>query len=119
MTDNLQVRIDAALASVRNNRLGVNILAAGMVRDSATTTDGKVRFAVLLSAADDATIVRDARQAVQQVDGVTEVRIDVRDAAQPHGAEVRAAKDNDALAAKSGGQAPKTRALPVMGQEPQ
>src|SRR5687768_853400 len=119
MTDNLQVRIDAALASVRNNRLGLNILEAGMVRDIATTTDGKVRFAVLLSAADDATIVRDARQAVQQVEGVSDVRIDVRDAAQPHGAQVRAAKDNDALAAKSGGQAPKTRALPVMGQEPQ
>ena len=44
MSDNLQVRIDTALSSVRNNRLGVNILEAGMVRDVATTTDGKVRF---------------------------------------------------------------------------
>ena len=69
MTDNLQVRIDAALSSVRNNRLGLNILEAGMVRDLATTLDGRVRFSILLSAADDATIVRDARQAVEQVKG--------------------------------------------------
>ena len=55
MSANLQVRIDTALASVRNNRLGVNILEAGMIRDVATTTGGKVRFSILLSAADDAT----------------------------------------------------------------
>ncbi len=116
MADNLLVRIDATLASVRNNRLGVNILEAGMVRDVATTTDGKVRFSVLLSAADDATIVRDARQAVEQLDGVTEVRVDVKDAAQPGGTSVRTADTNDALPPKQQG---KPRSLPVMGQEAQ
>ena len=116
MSDDLQVRIDTALASVRNNRLGVNILEAGMVRDVATTTDGKVRFSVLLSAADDATIVRDARQAVEQLVGVTEVRVDVKDAAQPSGSSVTPAKTNEALppAPKS-----KPRSLPVMGQDTQ
>ncbi|MEP6508707.1 MAG: P-loop NTPase [Gemmatimonadales bacterium] len=116
MSDNLQVRIDAALSSVRNNRLGVNILEAGMVRDIATTTDGKVRFSVLLSAADDATIVRDARQAVEQLDGVTEVRVDVKDAAQPQGSAVSPAKTNEALPPKPQG---KPRSLPVMGQDAQ
>ncbi len=116
MSDNLTVRIDAALASVRNNRLGVNILEAGMVRDVATTTDGKVRFSVLLSAADDATIVRDARQAVEQLPGVSEVRVDVKDAAQPAGTSVSAASSNEALPPK---QAGKPRSLPVIGQEPQ
>lgn len=111
MSDNLAVRIDTALASVRNNRLGLNILEAGMVRDIATTPDGKVRFSVILSAADDASIVRDARQAVEQVSGVKEVRVDVRDAAQAQ--SVRAAETNDALPKG------KTRALPVMGQEAQ
>ena len=82
MPDNLHVKIDTALASVRNNRLGVNILEAGMVKDIATSLDGKVRFSILLSASDDATIVRDARQAVEQVPGVSEVRVDVKDAAQ-------------------------------------
>lgn len=117
MTDNLQVRIDASLSTVRNNRLGLNILEAGMVRDLAMTLDGKVRFSILLSAADDATIVRDARQAVEQVRGVTEVRVDVRDAAQPSGSAVKAADTNEALPrARTDG---KSRALPVMGQEPQ
>jgi ATP-binding protein involved in chromosome partitioning len=111
MSDNLSVRIDAALASVRNNRLGVNILEAGMVRDIATTTDGKVRFTILLSASDDATIVRDARQAVEQIADVQEVRVDVRDAAQ--GSPVRAAASNEAVPRS------KPRALPVMGQEAQ
>jgi ATP-binding protein involved in chromosome partitioning len=116
MSDNLQVRVDTALASVRNNRLGVNILEAGMVRDVATTTDGKVRFSILLSAADDATLVRDARQAVEQLPGVTEVRVDIKDAAQPGGSPVSPAKTNEALPPKLQG---KPRSLPVMGQDPQ
>jgi ATP-binding protein involved in chromosome partitioning len=116
MSDNLPVRIDTALASVRNNRLGLNILEAGMVRDIATSLDGKVRFSILLSAADDATIVRDARQAVEQLPGVTEVRVDVKDAAQPHGAAVKPAATNDALPPA---KPAKPRALPVMGQEAQ
>jgi ATP-binding protein involved in chromosome partitioning len=102
MSSNLQTRIDAALSSVRSSRLGLNILEAGMVRDVATTLDGKVRFSVLLSAADDASLVRDARQAVQQVAGVTDVQVDVKDAAV------------HASPAQS-----KSRTLPVMGQEPQ
>jgi ATP-binding protein involved in chromosome partitioning len=118
MTDNLQVRIDAALSSVRNNRLGTNILEAGMVRDLATTLDGKVRFSILLSAADDATIVRDARQAVEQGKGVSEVRVDVRDAGQPAGSAVKPADSNDALPPRARPER-KPRALPVMGQDPQ
>ena len=99
MTSNLQERVNVALSSIRNNRLGINVLEAEMVRDVATTLDGKVRLTLLLSPSDDATIVRDVRQVVQQVEGVTEVRVDVKDSAQP--------------AAKT-----KPRALPVMGQEP-
>lgn len=111
MSDNLAVRIDMALSSVRNNRLGLNILEAGMVRDIATSVDGSVRFSILLSSADDATIVRDARQAVEQVAGVKEVRVDVKDAAQS--ASVRTAQSNEAIPKG------KPRALPVMGQDTQ
>jgi ATP-binding protein involved in chromosome partitioning len=114
MADNLQVRIDTALASVRNNRLGLNILEAGMVRDLATTLDGKVRFSILLSAADDATIVRDARRAVEQLAGVSEVRVDVKDAAQSAGNLATPAPSNEALP-----KAGKARSLPVIGQQPQ
>ena len=100
---NLQERVNAALASVRNNRLGINVLEAEMVRDVATTLDGKVRFTILLAPSDDARLVREVRQVVEQVDGVREVRVDVKDGG-----------------AGSACQLPKQkpRSLPVMGQEP-
>ena len=98
MSANLQDRIADALSHVRNNRVGANVLEAEMVRDIATTTDGRVRLTLLLSPEDNATVVREVRQALQLVEGVTDVRVDVKDAAQA--------------------AAPR-RALPVMGQEPQ
>ena len=117
MTINLQETINAALASVRNNRLGLNVLESGMARDVATTLDGKVRLTLLISAADDATIVRDVRQALQQIPGVVDVRVDVKDAAQAAGGgDVKSSATNDALPAP---RAARPRALPVMGQDPQ
>ena len=83
MTANLQERVTDALSRIRNNRVGTNVLDAEMVRDIATTTDGKVRLSLFLTADDDATVVRDVRQALQQVPGVTDVRVDVKDASQP------------------------------------
>jgi len=123
MTVNLQERINLALASVRNNRLGLNVLESEMIRDIATTLDGKVRLSLLLSAADDATIVRDVRRAVQQLDGVIDVRVDVKDATQAAAGgnpTVTPAATNEAIPApRPGGRGGKPRALPVMGQEPQ
>ncbi|MEJ7760351.1 MAG: Mrp/NBP35 family ATP-binding protein [Gemmatimonadaceae bacterium] len=117
MTINLQETVNAALASVRNNRLGLNVLESGMARDVATTLDGKVRLTLLISAADDATIVRDVRQALQQIPGVVDVRVDVKDAAQAAGGgDVKSSATNDALPAP---RAARPRALPVMGQDPQ
>jgi len=75
-------RITGALAAVRNPRTGADVMAADMVRDIATTVDGKVRLTLLLSANDDATLVRDVRQAIEALAGVTDVRVDVRDPAQ-------------------------------------
>jgi ATP-binding protein involved in chromosome partitioning len=82
LTDALPARIEAALATVVNPRTRNNVLAGGMIRDLATTTDGKVRFTVLLDAADDATLVRAVRHAVSRLDGVTDLRIDVKDPAE-------------------------------------
>ena len=108
MTPNLQERVTDALARIRNNRVGANVLEADMVRDIATTTDGKVRLSLFLSADDDATVVREVRQTLQQVPGVTDVRVDVKDASRTRdaGSGKREAK-------------PAPRSLPVMGQEPQ
>jgi ATP-binding protein involved in chromosome partitioning len=79
-----------------------------MIRDVATTTDGKVRLTMLLGARDDASLVRDVRQAIERVSGVSEVRVDVKDPS-----EQRAPRQ--AGGAPAGG-AP--RALPVMDQAP-
>ena len=100
MSANLQDRITDALSHVRNNRVGSNVLEAEMVRDIATTTEGRVRLTLFLSPEDNATVVREVRQALQLVEGVTDVRVDVKDASQ---VPKRAA----------------SRTLPVMGQETQ
>jgi len=111
MTANLQERVTDALSRVRNNRVGANVLEAEMVRDIATTIDGKVRLSLFLSADDDATVVREVRQTLQQVPGVTDVRVDVKDALSRTPASPAAASPAPKKAA--------SRALPVMGQEPQ
>ncbi len=57
-------------------------MAAGMVQDIATTVDGKVQFTLLLNSRDDAVLVRDVRQAVVDLVGVTDVKVNVRDPRQ-------------------------------------
>jgi ATP-binding protein involved in chromosome partitioning len=121
MSANLQDRITDALSHVRNNRVGANVLEAEMVSDIATTTDGRVRLTLFLSPDDNATVVREVRQALQLVEGVTDVRVDVKDAAQAAAprraqqAEANSAEPAPPPSSKPGA----SRALPVMGQEPQ
>jgi ATP-binding protein involved in chromosome partitioning len=109
MTQNLQERITDALSRIRSKRVGTNVLEADMVSDIATTTDGKVRLSVFLTADDDATVVREIRQALEQIDGVTDVRVDVKDGSQtavtPKAPPTRPP------------QSTASRTLPVMGQE--
>jgi ATP-binding protein involved in chromosome partitioning len=125
MTPNLQERVTDALSRIRNNRLGANVLEAEMIRDIATTTDGKVRLSLFLTPDDDATVVREVRQTLQQVLGVTDVRVDVKDASQANkpstrvGATSRAAAAPLASASPSAPKSAASRTLPVMGQEPQ
>src|SRR6185503_6099921 len=99
----LQERIAHALAGIRDPRTGTDVLRAEKVRDIATTTSGKVRLTLLLTPEDDPTLARDVRRALEQLEGVTEVRVDVRDAAE-------ASPRPPAAASK--------RALPVMDTRP-
>ncbi len=124
MTQNLQERVTDALSRIRNNRVGANVLDAEMIRDIATTTEGRVRLTLFLSPDDDATVVREVRQTLQQVPGVTDVRVDVKDASQatmPVGQSAKPASGSTggamdpSVAPKAGA----SRTLPVMGQETQ
>ncbi|MEX2109148.1 MAG: P-loop NTPase [Gemmatimonadaceae bacterium] len=118
MSANLQERITDALSRIRSKRVGTNVLEAEMITDIATTTDGKVRLSLLLNADDDATVVREVRHALQQVEGVTDVRVDVRDAAQTDAKSV-AQRTADPVRSAAVPRSAPSRSLPVMGQEPQ
>jgi ATP-binding protein involved in chromosome partitioning len=82
MAESLNDRIRAALSAVVNPRLGIDVLSADMVRDVATTTSGKVRLSLMLDPEDDAALVREVYRAVAALDGVTELRVDPKDATQ-------------------------------------
>jgi len=107
MTDTLQARLAEALAPIANPRTGASLYQTQQVRDIAATREGKVRVTLLLAAQDDPTLARQVRQALERVEGVTEVRVDVKDAAEPA---------SDANYAPPKAEA-KSRALPVMGGE--
>ena len=108
MAEAMQARIAAALENVVNPRTGQSVVASEMVRDVGVSVEGRVRFTILLDARDPASLVRDVRQAVEQVDGVKDVRVDVKDPAQANAPKAPPAPPPS-----------KGRALPVMGQEPQ
>ena len=110
MTDTLQARLAAALSPIANPRTGASVYQTQQVRDIAATRDGKVRVTLLLGAQDDPTLARQVRQALERVEGVTDVRVDVKDANEP---AVRAAAASPAPAAE-----PKRRALPTMDAAP-
>jgi ATP-binding protein involved in chromosome partitioning len=132
MAEPLQARIAAALRSVVNPRTGQDVITSEMIRDVGVSVEGRVRFSILLAAQDPASLVREVRQAVESVEGVTDVRVDVKDpsqaavpavsaqgAAQPvqpgpsHGAPQGHAHEGH------GSGSGRSRSLPVMGQEPQ
>src|SRR5438105_14092826 len=110
MSASFQDKIVGALKTVRNKRTGYDVVDSEMVRDIATTTDGKIRLSLLMTANDDAELVRDVRKALENVDGATDVRVDVKPAPA----------DPESGAAQQGMPKPPTpqsRALPGIGQE--
>jgi ATP-binding protein involved in chromosome partitioning len=109
LSSNLQQRISTALRTVRNNRVNADVEAAGMVADVATTTEGRVRLSLYLSAEDDAVLAREVRQAVERVEGVRDVLVDVKDA----GARVAAGAET----ARQEEPRPQRRSLNVLEPE--
>jgi ATP-binding protein involved in chromosome partitioning len=118
MPETLQQRIAHALSHVRNPRTGRDVVSDEMVRDVATTTGGKVRLTLLLDAEDPATLVRDVRQALERVEGVQEVRVDVKDPREfaPKPAASRALPVMDAAPAAPRPHAPTPVSYPNLGR---
>ena len=92
----LQAEVAAALKKVRNPRTGRDVTE--QVRDIGSTTEGRVHLTLLLEKGDDPALARAVRQMVEQVAGVSDVQVEVKDAASV--------------------PQPKSRALPVMDQAP-
>jgi ATP-binding protein involved in chromosome partitioning len=100
MATTLQERLAESLSRLRNPRTGADLFSTQQVRDIATTTTGRVRLTLLLGEGDDPALAREVRAAVERVEGVTDVELDVKSVA--------------ASGARAGGG----RALPVVDQAP-
>jgi ATP-binding protein involved in chromosome partitioning len=111
VAEQLEGRVAAALARIHNPRLENDILSAGMIRDLTVSDDGKVSFTFLLAPEDPATLVRQARAAVQAVEGVRrdEIKINVTNPAGP--ARVSHAPPGPPLGDPSSQTAPEQPAL--------
>ncbi len=79
----LNAEVAAALGRIQNPRLANDLLSAGMIRDLTVSEDGRVAFTFLLSRQDPATLVREARKALQAIEGITDIKIKVVDPAGP------------------------------------
>jgi ATP-binding protein involved in chromosome partitioning len=79
-SDTVLARVERALSQLKNPRSGSDVLSAGMVKDLAIAGDGTVTLTFLLGRDDPGSLAREVRKAVQGVDGVTAVRVNVTDA---------------------------------------
>jgi ATP-binding protein involved in chromosome partitioning len=79
MPNTLEARVAGALTNVRNPRVDNDVISAGMIEDLDVQPDGSVSFTFLLARDDPATLVREARRAVNAVEGVTDVKVKVRE----------------------------------------
>jgi ATP-binding protein involved in chromosome partitioning len=87
MSDNpILARVAGALTNIRVPRANTDVISAGLVTDLRVQDDGSVSFTFTLSRDDPASLVREARQAVREVEGVTQVRINVAEPASAGGA---------------------------------
>src|SRR5690606_1817337 len=71
-------RVRAALEQVRHPATGADVISGGQVQGLDVDDEGKVQFEFVLQTRDPGTLVREARAAVEAVEGVSRVKIDVR-----------------------------------------
>ncbi len=117
MTGSLGALIYSRLVRIQNPRVGTDVLSAGMIRDFTVSDDGRVRLSVVLAAQDPASLVRDVRRTIEETEGVTEVRVDVKDPSQVRGGQAPRPQAQ-AKAAPAKPAPGKGRALPVMDATP-
>ena len=75
--DQVLRRVAAALARVTHPDTGEDVVSSGRVRELELDDEGVVHFRFALQADDPGTMVRHARAAAEQVEGVTKVKIQI------------------------------------------
>jgi len=91
--EELAARVRTALTGVMDPRSGEDVIASGHVQEIEVADDGRVTFQFRLGPDDPGTLVRETRSAVEAVNGVSKVKIDVRlPTAAPERAKGRALK---------------------------
>jgi len=78
MAERLEDRVRRALEGVVNERTGRDVVSSGQAQGMEISPDGRVTFQFQLGPEDPGTLVRVARAAVEAVEGVTRVKIDVK-----------------------------------------
>ncbi|HEY8469734.1 MAG TPA: Mrp/NBP35 family ATP-binding protein [Longimicrobiales bacterium] len=76
--ETLLSRVREALAQVRHPATGVDVLSGGQVSGLDVDDEGRVHFQFVLRPEDPGTLVREARAAVEAVEGVARAKIDVK-----------------------------------------
>jgi ATP-binding protein involved in chromosome partitioning len=76
----LRARVGAALTGVVNPRTGTDVISSGTVSKVDIGESGEVHLVFALTADDPGTLVRDTRRALQGIEGVASVRVEVQGA---------------------------------------
>jgi ATP-binding protein involved in chromosome partitioning len=114
VAQSLEGQVLAALSRLQNPRLENDLVSAGMVRDLTVDSTGRVAFTFLLGRDDPATLVREARKAIRELDGVSDIKIAVVD---PAGApKATHAPPGGPQSASTGVPAPQPMAQPNLGR---
>jgi len=83
MSNKLPTLVAGALTNVRNPRNDKDIISAGMVKDLEVHPDGRVSLSFVLGQDDPPGLVRETRQAIAAIEGVTDVTLSVMAAEEP------------------------------------
>jgi ATP-binding protein involved in chromosome partitioning len=121
MATTLQERLSKALSQIRNPRTGADVYSTQQVRDIGASTDGRVHLTLLLTKDDDPALARTVRQAVSEVEGVSDVQLEVKPVKLPEppkapGAGRKLPVMDQAPAAPARPSAPTPKHYPKLGK---
>ncbi len=115
MAGELEARVRAALSEVTNPSTGAPVLGSQV--EALSVEDGVVSFGFALGPDDPGTLVRDTRAAVEAVDGVERVKIDVQlpQSMQAQAQQARTAPQRQKAPGSVPAPTPQTGLLPGVG----